>query len=134
MPRQHNRDRVADRHRDQRSGPVADAVLAVKIAIDFVGGNFLLREEIIVGDEARMIESDDARQVEIEFAPSLSQKNSHQLVIFDRIDRACVAIPHAEQKAAVPADRCTEFAKQGWPKRGDKSGLINAIDQTFRIN
>jgi hypothetical protein len=109
-------------------------VLAIEIAIDLVGRNFLLREEVIVGDEPRMIEGDGARQEGIAFAPSLSQESRHQLVIFHRIDRACVSIPHAEQKAAVTADRYTEFAKQRRPKRGDESGLINAIDQAFGIN
>jgi hypothetical protein len=81
-----------------------------------------------------MIERNGARQEGIAFAPSLSQENRHQLVIFDRIDRARVSIPHAEQKAAVTADRRTEFAKQRRPKRGNQSGLINAIDQSFGIN
>ena len=85
----------------------------------------------MVGDEARMIEGDGARQIRIAFAPSLFQENRHELVIFDGIDRACVAVPHAEQKTAIAADRCTEFAKQGWPKRRYQSGLINAVDQTF---
>ena len=88
----------------------------------------------MVSDEACMIQRDGARQIRIAFAPSVSQENRHELVIFDRIDRACVAIPHAEQKAAIAADRCTEFAKQSRPKRGDQSGLINAIDQAFWVN
>ena len=74
MPRQDDRDRIADRYRDERSGPVADAVLAVEIAIDFVGRDLLLREEVMVGDEARMIEGDGARQMGIAFAPSLFRK------------------------------------------------------------
>ena len=45
-------------------------MLAIEIAIDFVGRNFLLREEVIVGDEPRMIEGDGARQEGIAFAPS----------------------------------------------------------------
>jgi hypothetical protein len=40
-----------------------------------------------------------------------------ELVIFGRIDRAHVAVPHSEEKA-VTADRCTELAKHGWPKGG----------------
>ena len=75
-----------------------------------------------------------ARQVRIAFAPSLSQENRHELVIFDGIDRACVAIPHAEQKAAVAADRCTEFTKQGWPKGRNEPRLVDAVDQGFEIS
>ena len=106
-------------------------MFAVKIAIDFVGRDLLIREKVLVRDEARMIQRDGARQIRIAFAPSVFQENRHELVIFDRIDRACVAVPHAEQKAAIAADRGTELAKQSWPKRGYQSSLINAVDQTF---
>ena len=85
----------------------------------------------MVGDEARMIEGNGARQSGIAFAPSVFQENRHDLVIFDRIDRAGVAVPHAEQKAAIAADRCAEFAKQRWPKRRHQSSFIDAVDQTF---
>ena len=123
----------ADRHRDQRSGPVADTVLAEKVAIDFVGRDLLLREQVVVGDEAGVIERDGARQSRIAFAPSALQENRHQFVILDRIDRAGVAVPNAEQKAAVAANCCTELAKQRRPERGNQSRLIDAIDQAFGI-
>ena len=134
MPRQHNRDRVADRHRDQRSGPVADAVFAVKVAIDVIGCNLLLREKIKVGDEARMIEGDGGRQIGIALAPSLVQEQRHERIIFDGIDRARVSVAHAEQKSAVAADRRAEFAEQCWPKRRYQSRLVDAVDQGFEVS
>ena len=88
----------------------------------------------MVGDEARMIEGDRARQDRDRVRSIPLQENRHDLVIFDGIDRACVSVAHAEQKAAVAADRRTEFAEQRRPKRGYESGLIDAIDQTFWIN
>ena len=105
-----------------------------KVAIDFVGRNLLRREEIIVSDESRTVQGDGARQVGIAFAPSVLHENRHELVIFDGIDGAYVSIPHAEEKAAIAADRCTEFAKQGWPKGRNEPRLVDAVDQGFKIS
>ena len=88
----------------------------------------------MVSDEAGMIESDGARQVRIALAPSVSQEKGHDLVIFDGIDRACVAVAHTEQKAAVAADRRTEFAEYGWPKGRNEPRLVDAVDQGFEIS
>jgi hypothetical protein len=83
VPRHDDGDRIAARYRDDRAGPVAEAVFAIKIAVDVVGCNFLVREQIAVGEEACMIQRDGARQIRIALAPSVIQEQRHGRIIFD---------------------------------------------------